>query len=671
MASAFKIMLILIAVGLLAFLNSQVQIATDAGITTAVSQPSFGLIDKDPYESEISIDLSLSSQFFRSGSNLESFINFDLQGRTHVYVLLISADQEALLLYPNESLIPNLLESGRYELPGDLWPDRIRMPPIEGPGYVQIIASDYPLDILQPSGHGFRDLGKAEKVKRMILEELNAMNVPTANWAVAWGGFELLEIQSAELELDIAPPAAPPMMELEPSSPPELAEAESPAESDGASLEVQAYANGESVSAEVFIDNERKGTTPYYQLIELPEDSGIREIELLVIWEDLVSRHKLNIDKKIELRIDANFVDAPENMGTVKIYAVDELTSEPIVAELLINGRLMGYSKIADDRAFQTYVDAKLKHVITARKEGYIQKEEEIIVEDDELIEVKLLMARVPCRADFSFEPSKPYVDSEVQFDASASEGDVTVFRWDFDGDGSYDDADTSIATWKFSDDRTRVVRLEVLCSDGSVHRTTQKLKMRPFHNPKPGDFTKSDSCKDCEVIDLGDSVSLRTKEGSILFHALNTSFAPDNQKGLVLFDEIPDKIFFEVEYKFELDEPAEKIVDYLHKNQAEIQACLQVRFMNNEGDLLQRREDSRTCVIDSIKYRDNFDLPQSWKTLRDSFTVPESDMDGNPIDRNDVIITMELELVVDILSVNVGWDSLGISYNLPSLEGN
>ncbi|MDX1675193.1 MAG: PKD domain-containing protein [Longimicrobiales bacterium] len=74
--------------------------------------------------------------------------------------------------------------------------------------------------------------------------------------------------------------------------------------------------------------------------------------------------------------------------------------------------------------------------------------------------------------AGFTFSPTDPIVTEAVTFDAAGSsdpDGTIVEYRWDFDGDGTIDQVDTTpTTTYSFDDPGDYIVLLEVVDDDGA-----------------------------------------------------------------------------------------------------------------------------------------------------------------------------------------------------------
>lgn len=106
------------------------------------------------------------------------------------------------------------------------------------------------------------------------------------------------------------------------------------------------------------------------------------------------------------------------------------------------------------------------------------------VVERDEVpiqgASVELVAAPVPAAAPgpvarFAFAPTAPTVGQPIAFDASASTGRVTTWRWDFGADGSVE-ATGPLATYSFGVAGNWPVRLTVVDDAGAVDELTQTL---------------------------------------------------------------------------------------------------------------------------------------------------------------------------------------------------
>ena len=75
--------------------------------------------------------------------------------------------------------------------------------------------------------------------------------------------------------------------------------------------------------------------------------------------------------------------------------------------------------------------------------------------------------------AGFTFSPTDPIVTETVTFDAAGSsdpDGTIVEYRWDFDGDGTIDQVDTTpTTTHSFDDPGDHVVTLKVVDDDAAA----------------------------------------------------------------------------------------------------------------------------------------------------------------------------------------------------------
>jgi hypothetical protein len=93
------------------------------------------------------------------------------------------------------------------------------------------------------------------------------------------------------------------------------------------------------------------------------------------------------------------------------------------------------------------------------------------------LIPCHLLVNRPPA-ANFSYSPANPAAGIPVLFDgrlSSDSDGIISVYEWDMDGDGLFDDAAGAEVSWSFSSGQ-HTVSLRVTDDHGSSHSYSQTL---------------------------------------------------------------------------------------------------------------------------------------------------------------------------------------------------
>ncbi len=84
--------------------------------------------------------------------------------------------------------------------------------------------------------------------------------------------------------------------------------------------------------------------------------------------------------------------------------------------------------------------------------------------------------------ARFTFESNEVKLNTIVTFDASSSLGDRLGYRWDFEGDGSFDTRYTtsSSESHKYTEPGTYQVTLEIIDGDKVVLATEKKLVVKP-----------------------------------------------------------------------------------------------------------------------------------------------------------------------------------------------
>lgn len=82
----------------------------------------------------------------------------------------------------------------------------------------------------------------------------------------------------------------------------------------------------------------------------------------------------------------------------------------------------------------------------------------------------------------FSHDPREGVLGESVTFDATKSNlpnGDITEYRWDFTGDGSFDDTTSDpVTTWEYSDTGQFRVRLQVEGEDGRTAEMTDSISV-------------------------------------------------------------------------------------------------------------------------------------------------------------------------------------------------
>ena len=114
-------------------------------------------------------------------------------------------------------------------------------------------------------------------------------------------------------------------------------------------------------------------------------------------------------------------------------------------------------------------------------------------------IETDMKMQQSGLTADFTYSPSTPNPDDEITLDASGSSttnGSITSYEWDSDGDGDYGDyddiSDGQTSSVTFSSGGTYTVGLRITDDNDNQQITTKQITV---DNPRPSaEFTYSPS---------------------------------------------------------------------------------------------------------------------------------------------------------------------------------
>ena len=111
----------------------------------------------------------------------------------------------------------------------------------------------------------------------------------------------------------------------------------------------------------------------------------------------------------------------------------------------------------------------------------------------------------------FTYDPDEPEVGEEVTFDAgdSSAPGEIVEYRWDFTGDGAFDEetADPE-STWTYDDADEYTVTLEVEDDEGDEAETTQLVTVDEVDDPEPNTSVVDAELSD-DTIEVGESVTV------------------------------------------------------------------------------------------------------------------------------------------------------------------
>ncbi|MFB6240356.1 MAG: PKD domain-containing protein [Gemmatimonadota bacterium] len=85
-------------------------------------------------------------------------------------------------------------------------------------------------------------------------------------------------------------------------------------------------------------------------------------------------------------------------------------------------------------------------------------------------------------RADFSYDPPNPRVGVPVTYSGAVASGDISGYRWDLDGDGSFDTGFRDVDTVSHVYEQSGVYRvtLQVRGTDGEMDAETREVPIRP-----------------------------------------------------------------------------------------------------------------------------------------------------------------------------------------------
>lgn len=164
-------------------------------------------------------------------------------------------------------------------------------------------------------------------------------------------------------------------------------------------------------------------------------------------------------------------------------YGRLEVNSSPSSAEVIVDGELMGYTPLS-------VALTAGQHSLTLRRSGYRDFSTTVRIETaaTERVDVNLTPTaanRDPV-AQFSGQPSQPFVNETVRFDASGSydpDGFLSSYRWDLDGDGRFD-ASGRTTSWSYASPGSYSVTLQVRDNQGATAQMTRTVTVSSFRMP-------------------------------------------------------------------------------------------------------------------------------------------------------------------------------------------
>jgi PKD repeat protein len=185
--------------------------------------------------------------------------------------------------------------------------------------------------------------------------------------------------------------------------------------------------------------------------------------------------------------------------STLTLSAETSPTVENLDTELRVNNSSV--ARVVSSDA-DTGTDGVANATIQARANGMV-KVYVITGDSSDLINVTVTNAsgNLPPTADFVYSPSSPYPSQTVEFDPTASsdpEGNVSQYRWDFDGDGTVDQTTSSATnvTYTYADSGSYDVNLTVVDNASNTDTSIQTVTVQ---NRAPNaSFTSSCTALNC-----------------------------------------------------------------------------------------------------------------------------------------------------------------------------
>ncbi|WP_254863868.1 right-handed parallel beta-helix repeat-containing protein [Halovivax gelatinilyticus] len=116
----------------------------------------------------------------------------------------------------------------------------------------------------------------------------------------------------------------------------------------------------------------------------------------------------------------------------------------------------------------------------------------------------------------FAFAPEEPFEDEPVSFDAGDSVspgGEIASYRWDFEGDGSFESTDVPEITYTYDEAGSYEVTLEVEDEWGTTARTSRSIEVEAIPGPtvsgtvSDADTGSSIADADVALVDESDAV--------------------------------------------------------------------------------------------------------------------------------------------------------------------
>ena len=168
-----------------------------------------------------------------------------------------------------------------------------------------------------------------------------------------------------------------------------------------------------------------------------------------------------------------------ENSQGIFGYVLDMDANKIDGADVTAIGDSSEISTISTNGVYRLFLEPDITYTVTASKDDYIGSSTDISVSVGESIEVDFSLNKIPV-ADFSFSPSDPKVNQDIEFTDSSSDedGEIVSWSWDF-GDGITSDEQNPTHSYGVGGDNY-IVTLTVTDNDGASDSSSDTIYIDP-----------------------------------------------------------------------------------------------------------------------------------------------------------------------------------------------